>query len=604
MTRQKITQTQINTINTAGIKYNSLTIKPKSTTGLVDMVKHFCKQSGLVYQSAIVDKYIASHYKPIASQNIASSYGSEALVVKPSIITPPCDVAHNNDNVEGAITIKPKYINEGNDIMPTIADLVFPKLKFIKIKNVKFFYLGKGNYRLRSTLSIAGYKPLTLSVSSSKKAWFYSGENGYAVAGRIYPAGLNEEFLHKSEVFFTFDNEYVQELNKILIGLRSAICLIEKNPAEPTPITDIPVIEAETPVKATLTIPQGNYVVSELIARINDILQSHKVKCDKGILPVINLKGGSVDASRLLKILKKCKSKIYTTIFIDSHIDGRVAFQWQNFTFNLENHANDVADGVKPIIAYDFIEVAQTVSVNSTISVNRVEFVKHLKNSIYFNRTDKTRYYLNGTCLDFNGNSMVVVATDGRKMYKAKLDCTNTNNIVKQTIISTSYVKLLVARLSKINDETIAISFDDDISITINGQSYQLVDGTFPDYNRPIPKDSSKAIKVNRKALIAAVKSVASVSEDKTKLVKYAFSNNSITLTSQGREADGGKDFIDADYQGDAFEIGFDSNYMIGIMSVCTDTDAKLELEDKDSPAIITFASNPNALIVLTPMRF
>ena len=58
-----------------------------------------------------------------------------------------------------------------------------------------------------------------------------------------------------------------------------------------------------------------------------------------------------------------------------------------------------------------------------------------------------------------------------------------------------------------------------------------MIDGTFPDYERVIPKTNTKIMTVQTNDFASSIDRVATISSDKSKAVKFVIKDNSLTLT-------------------------------------------------------------------------
>jgi DNA polymerase-3 subunit beta len=168
-----------------------------------------------------------------------------------------------------------------------------------------------------------------------------------------------------------------------------------------------------------------------------------------------------------------------------------------------------------------------------------------------------------------------------------------------------------VSELRKLADETRdEIEFrlsDTKISFRIGAVvlTSKLIDGTFPDYERVIPKGNDKVLTVGRQAFADAVGRVAAISSERSRPVKLSLDRDHLLITAssaeQGQaqeELDGG----DVAYTASPLEIGFQARYLADITDQVGD---KLEFRfaDGSAPTVVADAADPGALYVLMPMR-
>ena len=126
------------------------------------------------------------------------------------------------------------------------------------------------------------------------------------------------------------------------------------------------------------------------------------------------------------------------------------------------------------------------------------------------------RYYLNGLLLVAKGNDLIVVATDGHRL--AFTSESLTENLTPIEVILPR--KTIIELSRQLNDS------DDILTITLTPTQAsfafsnielisKLIDGKFPDYERVIPQNHTKSIKLNRNQLLQSLQRVAILTNEK-----------------------------------------------------------------------------------------
>ena len=131
----------------------------------------------------------------------------------------------------------------------------------------------------------------------------------------------------------------------------------------------------------------------------------------------------------------------------------------------------------------------------------------------------------------------------------------------------------------------------------------KLIDGSFPDYKRVIPKDNSNILKVNREILLSAVDRVSTIANEKSPVIKFKLLQNVLNLNTINNESSTASEDLKINYNGDDIEIGFNSKYIMDIVNNLEDEEISIKLKDNTSPIIATENSNSNLVYVLMPMR-
>ncbi len=223
--------------------------------------------------------------------------------------------------------------------------------------------------------------------------------------------------------------------------------------------------------------------------------------------------------------------------------------------------------------------------------------------------TEETRYYLNGVYVHAAENDGIpvlrAVATDGHRLARVESPLPANAENIPGVIIP----RKAVNELRKLIDDTegdinIALS-DNRICFTFEGTvlTSKLIDGTFPDYERVIPTGNTKVLELDGKSFAQAVDRVSTVSTEKSRAIKLALSDNTVTLSATGTDSGSATEELAASYSSGDLEIGFNSKYLLDITGQIEGDNAHFVLADAQSPTIVKDGTDDGALYVLMPMR-
>ena len=225
--------------------------------------------------------------------------------------------------------------------------------------------------------------------------------------------------------------------------------------------------------------------------------------------------------------------------------------------------------------------------------------------------TEETRYYLNGIFLHSAegavGRVLRAVATDGHRLARVEEAAPDGADGMPGVIIP----RKTVAELRKLLDEE-----SGDVEIGLSDTRIQfkagpvtltskLIDGTFPEYERVIPRDNDKVLRVGKKDFSDAVARVAAISSERSRPVKMSLAQDLLTLSAASPEQGTASEELDADrvkYGSDPLEIGFQARYLNDITDQIADQ-VEFRFADGSAPTVVTDAAKPEALYVLMPMR-
>lgn len=224
--------------------------------------------------------------------------------------------------------------------------------------------------------------------------------------------------------------------------------------------------------------------------------------------------------------------------------------------------------------------------------------------------TEETRYYLNGIFLHaaVDGDTpatLRAVATDGHRLAQVGLPLPAGASGMPGVIVPRKTVGE-VQRLIEDNDAEVGIELSQgkirfrigDVVLTS-----KLIDGTFPDYGRVIPKTNDKDLMVDKADLAEAVDRVSTISSERGRAVKLSLSPGKLVLSVTNPDSGSATEELEVDYASDPLDIGFNSRYLLDIAAQIEGEVAVLRLADPGSPTLIQDRDNKSALYVLMPMR-
>ena len=221
--------------------------------------------------------------------------------------------------------------------------------------------------------------------------------------------------------------------------------------------------------------------------------------------------------------------------------------------------------------------------------------------------TNESRRNLMGVCLSSTSDQQTRwLSTDGHRLAQILKSVDDMNFSEDQEVIVPRKVLTEVRRVADLFGQKVVISFNERVmQFTGSRISFKtrLIEGKFPNCDPIIPKDNTKQIIVNRESFINSLRIVSSISSEKLRPVKLLISQGVLKLESE--KADYGEvvDEIEIGYEGDPFQIGFNSRYLLDVLNVIESEEIKLESKNSMSPTIIKSTVDESFLSVIMPLR-
>jgi DNA polymerase-3 subunit beta len=215
------------------------------------------------------------------------------------------------------------------------------------------------------------------------------------------------------------------------------------------------------------------------------------------------------------------------------------------------------------------------------------------------------RYYLNGLLMVVEENELRVVATDGHRLAFASKTVEN-QQLGKQEVILPRKTVLELTRLLADNDEPVAIELSATQAHFRFGEielASKLVDGKFPDYQRVIPSQHPKQLRLPRGLLQQALQRAAILTSDKFRGVRWVLTENSLKISCSNTEQEEAQEELDLSYSGEALDIGFNVSYLLDVLNHLDVAEIDVALGDPNSSALITVPERDDFKYVVMPMR-
>ena len=221
--------------------------------------------------------------------------------------------------------------------------------------------------------------------------------------------------------------------------------------------------------------------------------------------------------------------------------------------------------------------------------------------------TEETRYYLNGIYFHevAAANVLRAVATDGHRLAQAQIARPEGAQGMPGIIVPRKTV-LEVVKLFETLDGTVDVSLSASKIRFAAGDlvlTSKLIDGTFPDYERVIPRHNDKTLELDTKSFASAVDRVSTISMEKGRAVKLQIGANKVILTVNNPDSGSAEEEVVCSYEADPIDIGFNSRYLMDVAAQVKSDAMVLQLADAGSPTIIRDPGDEQALYVLMPMR-
>ena len=241
-------------------------------------------------------------------------------------------------------------------------------------------------------------------------------------------------------------------------------------------------------------------------------------------------------------------------------------------------------------------------SADGWLSVDGGRLRAMLAQTSYAMSQDESRPFLNGIYLVVKGRELRVVATDGHRLALSRLE------IATEAEMNGIVPRKAVQELSRV------LGAGDDVALALRENQFflrtpgfvlvsKLVEGQFPPYEQVLPRAHPRRLMVTREPLIAALRRVSVVADDRTRPIRLTAGPGTLRLTASSQELGEAEEVMPADFGGEELSIGFNARYLLDTLGPMEAEQVVVELKDPLSPGVFKGATEEGHVCVIMPMR-
>ncbi len=238
-----------------------------------------------------------------------------------------------------------------------------------------------------------------------------------------------------------------------------------------------------------------------------------------------------------------------------------------------------------------------------------------IQRTIFAISSEESRYTLNAALLILKPETMTMVSTDGHRLAHIETD----ESITEQGYAGVSgELKVLMPKkamteLSKMLAEVpegsmVEFNKDDNHLFFRMGSRIlisRMLSGQFPNYEAVLPKGNDRIVVLDTAEVAAAVRRVALFSDDRSRSIRFQLEPGEVKLVATGSEVGESEESLPAEYDGVAFTIGFNYQYLLDFFAATDAEKVSFEFKDEQTAGQIRPLGDGkmNYRYVVMPMR-
>jgi DNA polymerase-3 subunit beta len=244
----------------------------------------------------------------------------------------------------------------------------------------------------------------------------------------------------------------------------------------------------------------------------------------------------------------------------------------------------------------------------ASVGVPLAVFQQLLARVLFAVTTENTRFSINGALLAVKGGSISLVATDGHRLAHVVRPLSSG---------ATSELSVLVPRKALMELQRLrAADENDELEITASGNHVffraggrvlfsRVLEGSFPNYEKVIPKDNANVAQANRAALAAVISRVSILTSEASRQVSLSAGDGKVVVATSNPAMGEASEELAVTYEGEPVKIGLNSEYLAQFLQVLGAEKVEIRLKNGASQALfVPQGDGPwECQYVVMPMR-
>ncbi|MCU0722266.1 MAG: DNA polymerase III subunit beta [Planctomycetes bacterium] len=215
---------------------------------------------------------------------------------------------------------------------------------------------------------------------------------------------------------------------------------------------------------------------------------------------------------------------------------------------------------------------------------------------------DRVHFSLTGVLLSIEKGTVRIVGTDGRRLavFSKKVKGLKGGDV--KGIVPTKGIRLFERLVAGRKGEVSLLLEKNQLFLFAEGveASTLLIEGTYPDYNRVIPKENEMSLEVAAADLLGGLRQAAVLAGDEAKTVKFQVAKDSLTLLGESAGAGEAKVEVPAIYAGEPMALQFNPQFFMDFLKQIDEERITIKLRNAETAALIQMGAE--YLYVVMPL--
>ena len=249
----------------------------------------------------------------------------------------------------------------------------------------------------------------------------------------------------------------------------------------------------------------------------------------------------------------------------------------------------------------------QNVEGANAIQIAAGLFGELVKRTIFATDNESSRYALGGILLETDGNNLIAVGTDGRRLAKMQGPVEITGDIQlgeSSTIVPTRSMNLIARALGDPDSVLQLIPSDNQLAFKTDAVTLtsRLVEGRFPKWKDVFPtRTESTKVELTAGTVYGRLRQASIVTNDESRGITFTFSEGTLAMDATAAERGQSHTEMPISYTGGEVAVSLDHRYVENFLRVL-DSEANFTFDLENGQAAVLLSTEDGYSYIIMPL--
>lgn len=227
------------------------------------------------------------------------------------------------------------------------------------------------------------------------------------------------------------------------------------------------------------------------------------------------------------------------------------------------------------------------INEKNSLSLTMGEFREVVDGVAFAVADDSTRPVLTGVQMKYDGENLILVATDTHRLAVRKLTKSGIGSNM-EAIVPEKALKA-IRNLPLTDEEEIKVIFDESQIAVDSGPARvacQLLVGQYPNWEKVVPAEATRTWMVERVELIDNVNRAMILAKDSANRIKFSGKGDQVVISARSEDKGEAKEEVAAVSKNGDIDIAFNGRYVLDALTALRCDGVRAEMTEPSRPAV------------------